>query len=243
MRVLFISGELIAGDLAYRLKQEGCDVKLYIEDESRRDCFENMVEKTDDWKKELPWVGKDGLIVFDDVGYGKIQDDLRKEGYQVVGGSEGGDKLEKDRAFGQRVLGSFGVEIEDTKNFNGVNSALKYIEKHKTKWVVKQNDHKSALAYVGAMEDGSDVVSVLKSYDKYNKDNAIKIISLQKKIEGIEIAVGRFFNGKDWVGPACINFEHKPLFHNDIGPLTGEMGTLAWYEEDENNKVFLMPAP
>ena len=29
LRVLFISGELIAGDLAYRLKQEGCDVKLY----------------------------------------------------------------------------------------------------------------------------------------------------------------------------------------------------------------------
>lgn len=238
MRVLFVSGEMIAGDLAYRLKQEGCDVKLFIEDESRKDCFENMVEKTDDWKKELDWVGKDGLIVFDDVGYGKEQDDLRKEGYLVVGGSEGGDKLEKDREFGQEVLKSCGLNTEESKNFNDIELALKYINKNKAKWVVKQNNHKSSLAYVGQMEDGSDVESVLRSYNKYNKDDAIKTISLQKKIDGIEIAAGRFFNGKDWVGPICVNFEHKPLFHNDIGPLTGEMGTLAWYEDDENNKIF-----
>jgi len=37
MRELFVSGELIAGDLAYRLKNEGCDVKLYVKDKSRRD--------------------------------------------------------------------------------------------------------------------------------------------------------------------------------------------------------------
>jgi hypothetical protein len=49
---LFVSGELIAGDLAYRLKKEGCDVKLYIEDKSRRDCFDGMVKKTKDWRKE-----------------------------------------------------------------------------------------------------------------------------------------------------------------------------------------------
>ena len=163
MRVLFISGEMIAGDLAYRLKQEGCDVKLFIEDESRKDCFENMVEKTDDWKKELDWVGKDGLIVFDDVGYGKEQDDLRKEGYLVVGGSEGGDKLEKDREFGQDTLKASGVNTEESKNFDDIETALEYIKKNKAKWVVKQNNHKSSLAYVGSMEDGSDVESVLKS--------------------------------------------------------------------------------
>ena len=74
MRVLFVSGELIAVDLCLRLKQEGCKVKLFIEDKSRYDCLDGMVEKTDDWEKELKWVGKNGLIVFDDVGYGEIQD-------------------------------------------------------------------------------------------------------------------------------------------------------------------------
>ncbi|MDD4989807.1 MAG: hypothetical protein PHW31_00655 [Candidatus Pacebacteria bacterium] len=238
MKVLFVSGELIAGDLAYRLKQEGCEVKLFIEDESRKDCFDGMVEKTDDWKKELEWVGKDGLIIFDDVGYGKIQDELRRDGYNVFGGCEEGDRLEKDREFGQEILKLHGVCIETSKNFSDINDALQYLVKHKAKWVVKQNSHQSSLAYVGSMKDGSDVASVLKSYNKYNENDSIRVITLQKKIDGIEVATGRYFNGKDWIGPICINFEHKPLFYKDIGPLTGEMGTLAWYEEDENNRIF-----
>jgi len=45
MKVLFVSGELIAGDLAYRLKKEGCDVRLFIEDDSRKDYFDGMFYK------------------------------------------------------------------------------------------------------------------------------------------------------------------------------------------------------
>ena len=238
MRVLFISGEMIAADLAYRLKLEGCDVKLFIEDESRKDCFENMVEKTDNWKKELNWVGKDGLIVFDDVGYGKEQDNLRKKGFTVFGGCEKGDRLEKDREFAQSIFKSYGMEIEESKDFDKADDAIEYIKKNKSKWVVKQNSHDGALAYVGSSDDGSDVASVIKSYGKYNKSSAIKILSLQKKIEGVEIAIARFFNGNDWNGPIFVSFEHKPFLNEDIGPLTAEMGTLAWYDNNENNKIF-----
>ena len=238
MRVLFISGEMIAADLAYRLKREGCEVKLFIEDESRKDCFENMVDKTSDWKKELGWVGKDGLIVFDDVGYGREQDELRKQGFAVFGGSEDSDKLEKDREFAQGVLESCGMTVKMSKDFSDIESALEYIKKNPAKWVVKQNNHKSSLTYVGVLSDGSDVGSILKSYNKYNHDEAIKTISLQKKIEGVEIGVARYFNGNDWVGPIEINIEHKAFLNGDVGPLTGEMGTVLWYEDNENNKLF-----
>jgi phosphoribosylamine--glycine ligase len=85
MKVLFISRDLSGGDLCYRLKKEGHDVKLFIQDSDQRKNLEGMVEKIGDWRKELGWVGK-GLIVFDSTGYGKIQDQLRKEGYSVVGG-------------------------------------------------------------------------------------------------------------------------------------------------------------
>ena len=54
-------------------------------------------------------------------------------------------------------------------------------------------------------------------------------IVIQKKVEGVEIAVARFFNGSDWVGPIEINVEHKDLFNGNLGPKTGEMGTLLWY--------------
>ena len=234
MRLLFISRELIGASLCYRLKQEGCDVRLFIEDESRKDCLDGMVKKTDDWRKELAWVGKDGLIVFDDVGYGRIQDELRVKGYLVVGGSEGGDRLEEDRQYAQEVFQSHGMNVVTSVNFDKVDHAIDFVKRHRDRWVIKQKGHNCMLNYVGEIKDGSDVISVLKNY----KLNNINPINLQQRIDGIEIGCGRYFNGKDWVSPIEINIEHKRFFNDDIGPMTGEMGTLMWYTENENNKLF-----
>lgn len=228
MRVLFISGELIAGDLAYRLKLEGCEVRLFIDHAEQQQCLDGLVDKTDDWKKELSWVGKDGLIVFDDVGYGKIQDDLRKDGYRVVGGSEGGDKLELNRRFAQDLLSSVGMQTVPILDFHTPEEASSYVEEHRGRWVVKQNNHQSALNYVGSLDDGRDVMSVLEIY----KRNGIKDLTLQQRLDGIEVSINRYFNGSDWVGPCEITLEHKSLFNDNLGPKTGEMGNLMWYDDD-----------
>lgn len=235
MKVLFVSGELIGADLCYRLKKEGCDVRLYIEDESRKDCLEGMVTKTDDWKKELGWVGKDGLIVFDDVGYGEIQDKLRSQGFLVVGGSAGGDELELNREYCQHIFSSHGVGFVDSRKFYNFDEAIDFVQCNKGKWVVKQDGHTSMLNYVGQMDDGSDVISVLENY---RNSHNMSSVNLQKYISGIEIAVARYFNGTDWVGTSELNIEHKCLCNNDIGPKTGEMGTVMWYDEDGNNRIF-----
>lgn len=239
MRVLFVSGELIAGDLAYQLKKEGCDVRLYVEDESRKDCLDGMVEKTNDWREELKWVGKDGLIVFDDVGYGEDQDKLRKEGYWVVGGSAGGDKLEEKRHYAQKIFSVCNIGVTDCTDFTDLKKAIAFVRKNKGEWVIKQSGHLSMLNYVGKLKSGKDVVNVLNNYAK-NKSHisGINQISLQKKVTGIEIGIARYFNGKDWVGPIEFNIEHKSLFNGDIGPMTGEMGTVMWYDDNEENKLF-----
>lgn len=234
MRVLFVSGELIAGGIAYKLQEEGCEVKLYVEHSDQQECLDGFLEKVSDWKKELDWVGKDGLIVFDDVGYGKIQDDLRAEGYRVVGGSEIGDRLERERGYGSVIMKLCGIDVIPIHDFATIDEAIKFIEDNPRYWVAKQNTHQSALNYIGVFPDGSDVINVLNFYKKAG----IKSIALQEKINGIEIAVGRYFNGEDWVGSFEINIEHKNLCNDDVGPKTGEMGTLLWYCNDENNKLF-----
>jgi phosphoribosylamine--glycine ligase len=53
------------------------------------------------------------------------------------------------------------------------------------------------------------------------------------------MGVGRYFNGTNWVGPIEINFEHTKMFPDDVGPVTSEMGTLAWYDDNEKNKLFV----
>ena len=62
-------------------------------------------------------------------------------------------------------------------------------------------------------------------------EKKVKQFQLQKFASGVEIAVGAFFNGEDFIYPININFEHKKLFPSDIGPFTGEMGTLMYWTE------------
>lgn len=228
-RVLFVSGELIAGDLALRFRAEGCEVKLFVEHPEQKQCLDGFIERVGDWRKELAWVGREGLIVFDDVGYGQEQDWLRREGYRVIGGSAGGDRLEKDRRFAQELLAKLGMRTVPNFNFQTPDEAIAFVKENPKAWVVKQNTHQSALNYVGVLKDGRDALSVLDVYAK----KGIKNITLQEKLEGIEVSINRYFNGHDWVGPSEITIEHKSLFNDNIGPKTGEMGNLMWYDDGD----------
>lgn len=239
MNILFISRELSGGDLCLRLQNEGHRVKLFVEEKRYRSSYEGMAEKIDDWKRELEWVGKEGLIVFDSTGYGKIQDRLRKKGYSVVGGCELGDRLEDDRTYGQKVLSACGIPTLSSMGFHNIDDAIAFVEKEKGMWVIKQNGHASkTFNYVGQLESGQDVLQMLRNYKENNKRDS-KNIELQRRVKGAEIGIGRYFNGHDWVGPIEMNVEHKGLFVGGVGPKTSEMGTLTWYDnDDENNRLF-----
>ena len=72
-------------------------------------------------------------------------------------------------------------------------------------------------------------MTMLKHYKK-GWSSKIKSFQLQKFVAGVEVAVGAFFNGTDFIYPVFVNFEHKRMCNADIGPQTGEMGTAGfWY--------------
>lgn len=238
MRILFVSMDLSGGDLALRLKNEGHDVKLYVQQKNHQEEYQGILKKIPDWKKELAWVGKAGLIIFDYTGMGHIQDSLRKKGYNVVGGSRIGDLLENNRKFGQRIFSQVGMEIKASRTFYDVDLAIDFIRRNPAAWVVKQNGRLDKdLNYVGCLSDGSDAIAILELYKKILPKSHINF-DLQKRVDGIEIGVGRYFNGKDWVGPIEFNVEHKSLFPGGLGPKTYEMGTVMWYSDDEDNKLY-----
>jgi phosphoribosylamine---glycine ligase len=91
------------------------------------------------------------------------------------------------------------------------------------------------LLFVGEEEDGQDVLQVLGDYKRAWSDK-ISHFQLQRRIPGVEVATGAFFNGREFVTPICVNFEHKKLFPGDIGPSTGEMGTAMFWSEP--NRIF-----
>jgi phosphoribosylamine--glycine ligase len=228
-KYLFVSWESLSGDLALQVQKEGHEVKIYVKSEEDKDVYEGFLERVDDWKKFVDWAD---VIVFDDTGFGVLSDELRKKGKLVVGGSAYTDKLEEDREFGQSEMKRVGMLTLPHWDFSNYDEALKFIEQNPGRYVYKPSgfvpsDFKGLL-FLGKDDDGKDIHEILRSNKKV-LEKKIKQFQLQKFAGGVEVAVGAFFNGKDFIYPICVNFEHKKLFPGDIGPYTGEMGTLVYW--------------
>lgn len=235
LNYLFVSDQGLIGDLAWAVKKEGHNTKYYIRGKNEKDICDGFIEKTENWEEDVDWAD---TIVFDDIGFGKKADSLRKSGKSVIGGSEYTDKLEEGRGYGQSELKEAGVSIIEAWNFTDFDSAIKFIKKNPSRYVIKPsgNAHtEKELLFVGEEEDGRDIAEMLERY-KHEWSTKIKEFQLQKHVDGVEVAVGAFFNGNDFVGPINVNFEHKRLFPGGLGPETGEMGTTIFFTKE--SKIF-----
>ena len=235
VKFLFVSPEALSVDLAHVLRQEGNDVKFSVQSATEKDVGDGFVEKIDSWEDQVDWAD---VIIFDDIGFGKTADKLRAEGKKVIGASAYTDRLENEREFGQQELAKAGVSVLPNWNFSDFEEAIKFVQGNPGRYVIKPSgraQNEKELLFVGQEADGNDVINVLAHYKK-NWSNKIKIFQIQQFSSGVEVAVGAFFNGKDFVRPVNVNFEHKRLFPGNIGPSTGEMGTLMFWIQ--RSKIF-----
>ncbi|WP_163514984.1 phosphoribosylamine--glycine ligase [Gelidibacter japonicus] len=225
---LFISrwGEIL--DIAYATQNEGNSVKLYIEDKPSREIGTGFVKKTKDWRKHIEWAD---ILIFDYTGFGKECAELRASGKIVFGGSEYTDLLELDRNFGQKELQKHKIKTLPFEEFLSFQDAIAYVEKYPDAYVVKpsgETQELKQLLFVGSDDEGLDVIRVLKAYDKSWGDD-FGNFQLQKKVKGVEISVSAYFNGKEFLRPINITFEHKKLFPKELGVSTGEMGSSMFW--------------
>lgn len=227
-KFLFVSDIGCIGDLAYQVKSEGNSVRYFIQDRHEKNVSDGFVDKVDDWEKNVDWAD---VIVFDDIGFGSIAEKLRKEGKKVVGGTPFSDKLELDRDLAQEELRKVGINTLPCWDFSSFDEAIKFVKANPGRYVVKPNgkaQDEKVLSFVGQEEDGLDLVNMLERY-KTGWGSKIRSFQLQKFVAGVEVAIGAFFNGGEFLLPACINFEHKRMFNDEIGPTTGEMGTSMFW--------------
>ncbi|EMA21367.1 phosphoribosylglycinamide synthetase C domain-containing protein [Haloarcula amylolytica] len=229
----------LIGDVAWQVSREGHDVRYYIEADSDQEIADGFVPKTDDWRRDLDWAD---VVVFDDIwvggdiGTGELARELRAEGHAVVGGTPNTDALEEDRGYAMEVLEDHGVNTIEHHVFEDFDAGIKHVQENPAPYVIKplgEVQNVKRLLYVGNEDDGSDIVDVLEAYKKA-WGHRMKGFQLQRKVEGVEIAVCGFFNGESFVEPINFNFEHKKLFPGNIGPSTGEMGTsMFWAGRNE----------
>ena len=233
-KFLFVSLTGLCLDLAWAVKKEGHEVKMFIDDKEERDIGEGFLEKSRNWKSDVKWAD---VIVFDDVlGHGAYAKRLRDKGKLVVGGTPYTDRLEDDREFGQEELKKHGIPTLSHRTFTDFDEAIAYVRENPASYVLKPSgETMKTLLFVGMEADGSDIVRMLETYKRaWNK--AIKSIQIQRKVTGVEVAVSAFFNGTKFITPVNINFEHKKLFPGNVGPSTGEMGTSMFWSSP--NRLF-----
>jgi phosphoribosylamine--glycine ligase len=236
MRFLGVTETCDLGALYLRLAGDGHEVRISISEELARGTLAGMVERSEDWRAELDWiraVGDDGIILFEAVseGLGAVQDALRRDGFQVIGGSAFGDRLENDRAYALTLLGELGLQLAGVREFGDARSADAFLGGSPGRYVLKFSgpDFASSDNYVGQLADGSDVRAMLAARLRGRGEAPARFI-LMDHLDGIEMGVGAYFDGSDFLAPACLDWEHKRFFAGDLGELTGEMGTVATFD-------------
>ena len=234
MRFLGIGDVNDLGDMYVRLLAAGHEVKVYVGDPDSADTLEGLVPRTPDWRAELDWVrqaGEDGILLFENASDGAIQDELRADGLNVIGGSALGDRLEQDREFGQVCLSDAGLAIAKSTRFTDFPAGIAFVRSHPGRYVFKLDGSAfhASRNYVGELDDGRDICALLEKEHAQWKEKTRPSFILMEHLSGVEVGVGAYFNGEDFLEPVCIDWEHKRFFPGDIGELTGEMGTLVSY--------------
>lgn len=246
MNVLILDTDGVGLDFALRAAGAGHAVKLfrYTKKPDRYGEGFKQIELVDDYKQHMAWA-KDGLILStSNKRYLWELDRYRTDfGYKVFGPTVASARLEINRTAGMDAFKAIGVDMPAYQTFNSLEDAEVFARKSDRAWVVKpagDNDDKS-LTYVS--RDPADLVGWLRRQIRCGKTLKGEVM-LQEKVDRLE-EVGV----SGWMGPdgflpdkfqVCV--EHKPLMDGDIGPGTGEQGTVCQYTfKDKLAEEMLLP--
>jgi len=238
MRFLGVGDYNDLGDMYLRLLAAGHDVRVHIADPESRDTLGAMLPLVEDWRSALDWVRAahhEGIILFENVNAGETQDRLRRDGFAVIGGSAEGDRLENDRSHGQAVSRALGIKTAATYDFSDFDHAIAFVRECPGRYVFKLNgtEHRSRDNFVAELDDGADLIAWLEiARERWHRSERPSFVLMQH-LSGVEIGVGAYFDGRNFLAPACLDWEHKRLCNGDLGELTGEMGTLVTYRGSE----------
>lgn len=181
-----------------------------------------LITRVPDWQGWMRWA--DLVFLSDNVRYLKELESWRKEGKAIIGPTLETAAWELERSVGMDVFRKHGIKVADYKEFSDYDKAIAYVKKEGRAFVSKPcgDEPDKSLSYVA--KTPADLVYMLERWKKSQRHKGNFI--LQEKLEGIEMAVGGWFGPGGFNEGYCENFEFKKLFPGDLGPATGEQGTV-----------------
>ena len=256
MKFLFISRFASSLDLAYRVLMDGNKVKFFVDDDDELETGIGIVDRIG-WKHKLnpktgkmddyekipkgyePFVSWADVVIVDFVGYGSLSDDLRKRGKKVFGGSLFTDRMENERRLGMETAEGAGIAVPPHFEFSSLKDAVNFVKSNPDRYVLKPDGQQEKnLLFVGKDESGEDLIAYAEGYLKNNPNKIEKSeFTLEKFVDGVEVAVSAFCDGKHLMNTKNVNFEHKKQLAGNLGCSTGETGTTM-FDRSNPQKLF-----
>ena len=238
MKVLILDPQGDALDIAIRAKRDGHDVKLFIRDHDGRSTFigKGFVDVIRNFDLYLKWA--DIIINADNTIYlAQLDAHKVKHGTPMISASIEAAAWELDRAAGQKIFKKHGIEVPAYREFSKYDEAIAYVKKENRRFVCKPSGDEKDKSLSYCSKTPADMIYMLQRWKKAQRHKGSFI--LQEFIPGIEMAVGGWFGPGGFNVGWCENWEFKKLLNDDLGPATGEMGTVVRYTRTSKlaNKV------
>lgn len=243
-KVVIIDQGEVGAALSLRAAQADHDVYWFIEekDANNQHTGKNLHKNITKINNFIPYCRGADLVTCTENGkYLDKLEMLRKRGINVYAPSQAVADLEINREKGLKLFEQFDLPVPEYKAFNSLKEAEKHVWGNPERYVFKtmgDNDDKS-LSYVSKSPE--QMIQQLQFWQNTGVNPKGKVI-LQQFIEGVEFAVARWVGKDGFIGPWEQSQEHKKFMNDEIGPNTGEMGTILKYsKESKLGEELLLP--
>jgi len=243
VRLLVVDVEVQGLDLCLRAIADGHAVRWYRP--TKHPVGKGFAGLTivEDWRDSMDWA-KQGLVVMTgNAKWLREMDRYRAFGWNIMGPTEQSAALEIDRERGMKMFEAAGIDLPHYECFDSLKDAEAFQRKNDACYVFKplgSADDKS-LTHIG--RSPAEMVGWLQR----QQARGMKVVGRCMMQEKIDMFAE--FGAASWMGPegflpgrVNVCFEHKKLLNDDLGPATGEEGTVVQYvKKDRISDELLLP--
>jgi phosphoribosylamine--glycine ligase len=234
MRILLIESEALNLSFAVKCAEAGHTVYWYSYEANQKDNKSNvgkgfLPEGIIQIKNWVPYINQVDLTIhLDNNRFIERLDAFKKKGFPIYAPSTASAELEIKRERGLKFLKEHGIPVPDYFKFKTLDEAVAFLQKDKGRYVFKTlgDEEDKSMSYCS--KDAGDMIEHI-NWLKLNKIAPKDAFILQKFIKGIEFAVNSWMGSRGFIGKFGEAFEHKGLASGELGPATGEMGTIHKY--------------
>lgn len=213
-------------DILMRAERSGHTVRYFLQtyDTRKSPVGRGLVDRVADWRASVAWAD---LIILgsNDLPMQEIQARCLARGVPWIGGTAESAMWERDRLHGMQVFRKAGIDVPPIHEFRDYESAIAHVEQAGRPFFSKpcwDGADKALSCKTGVDADPAYMLRQFKR--QHGRPKGVFI--LQEPIEGVEMGVGCWFGPDGFTGVWEENFEFKKLCVGDLGPNTGEMGSV-----------------